>query len=81
MTQSLNQRFSYSNSPHFTYPAVTDWHVFDDGERISISELVETANQQEAHIATLLTKIQRLNQLVTSSAPAAILALLVLSPN
>lgn len=71
MTQIINNRFSYSNPPNISYPAVTDWHIFDDGERIPITELVDTANQQEAHIASLLAEIQRLTEMVPMSAPAA----------
>ncbi len=81
MTKSLNQRFTYSNPPHFANPAITDWHIFDDGARIPINELVETANQQESHIADLLAEIQRLKQLVTITAPAAPTSGLILSPN
>lgn len=81
MTQSLNQRFTYSNPPHPYYPAIADWTVYDDGERIAISQLVETANQQEAHIADLLTEIQRLTAQVENAPPAALPILLEASPN
>ena len=70
MTQSLNQRFSYSNPPHWACSDVIDWQVYDDGERIPVSQLVRTANQQEAHIANLLAEIQRLTELMTDTAPA-----------
>ena len=55
---SHTERFSYNDPPHWANAAITDWHVYDDGERISVSQLVEKANQQEQHIKDLLAEIQ-----------------------
>lgn len=54
------ERFSYNDPPHWANPAITDWHVYDDGVRISVSHLVEKANQQEQHIKDLLAEIQEI---------------------
>ena len=62
MTQIINERYTYNNPPHWACAAVTDWQVFNDGQRISVAELVEKANQQEAHIQTLLAEIQLLKE-------------------
>ena len=67
MSQILNERFSYNNPPHFACAAVTDWQVFDDGERISVDRLVSKANQQEQHIQDLLSEIQQLREQVSKS--------------
>ena len=81
MPKSVNKRFTCSNPPHWACTDVIDWQVYDDGERIPVSRLVTTANQQEAHIANLLTEIQRLTELVTDTATAVPPSGLTLSTN
>lgn len=46
----MNGRFDYSNPPHPANSALIDWHVFDMGERISISTLVFRANQLQQQL-------------------------------
>lgn len=57
---SQAERFTYSNPPHWANPAITDWQLYDDGERISVADLVDMANQQEACIQSLLAEINLL---------------------
>ena len=46
-------RFDYNNPPHIYYPAVTDWHVYDEGERISVATLVRRANELQRELNKL----------------------------
>ena len=46
----MNGRFDYSNPPHPANSALIDWHVYDMGERISVSTLVVRANQLQQQL-------------------------------
>lgn len=52
-------RFSCSNPPHLTYPAVIDWHVYDDGERISVNTLVREANRLQHELQQLRQRTEQ----------------------
>ena len=54
MSQS---RFSYNDPPHWANPALIDWHVYDDGERISVSRLVREANRLQREVEELKTAV------------------------
>lgn len=54
MSQS---RFSYNDPPHWANPALNDWHVYDDGERISVSRLVREANRLQREVERLKTAV------------------------
>ena len=51
-------RFDYNNPPHMHYPAVTDWHVYDEGERISVATLVRRANELQREIKSLKKQLE-----------------------
>ena len=38
-------RFTYTDSPHWANPALIDWQVWDNGQRVSVGQLVQLANQ------------------------------------
>jgi hypothetical protein len=48
-----NPRFSYSDPPHPANAALIDWHVYDEGERISVSRLVHEANRLQKELDQL----------------------------
>ena len=64
MSQS---RFSYNDPPHWANPALIDWHVYDDGERISISRLVREANQLQREVEALKAAIPKPEETAVSS--------------
>lgn len=51
-------RFDYNSPAHMHYPAVTDWHVYDERERISIPVLVRRANELQREVKELRQQIE-----------------------
>ncbi len=57
-------RFSYSDPPHPANAALIDWHVFDDGQRISVSRLVREANRLQQELEQLKAAQQSVKSVV-----------------
>ena len=52
-------RFSCASPLHLSYPALIDWHVYDHGQRISITTLVREANRLHAELLQLRQTAER----------------------
>ncbi len=46
-------RFTTSTPPHFANPAIIDWQVFDEGQRISPEKLAIIANTLQRRVEEL----------------------------
>ncbi len=46
-------RFDYNDPQNPYYPGIIDWHIYDDGERISVGKLVREANRLQRELNEL----------------------------
>ena len=51
-------RFDCNSPQHEFYPAITDWHIYDYGERISPDRLVIEANKLQRELSQLKEKMK-----------------------
>lgn len=51
-------RFDYNDPQHWANPALIDWHVYDHGQRISVSRLVIEANRLQREVEELKQQIK-----------------------
>lgn len=51
-------RFTVSAPPHMMHPGLTDWHLYDDGERISPDRLANEANKLQRKVNELQEQVK-----------------------
>ena len=58
MTTETIARFSYDDPQHWANPALIDWQVFEDAQRISVAQLVQKANKLQKQVKELQNQYQ-----------------------
>lgn len=62
-------RFTFDDPPHWANPALINWQVWDNGQRVSVGQLVRLANQLQNELNQIKQEQEHVESTTYSNNP------------